>query len=734
MKRPVLTALTLALCSIQVHVLLITLFATTTAFAQPRNLWQRTFTRGNEHCGFYDIFLTDDDNYAVAGWSGVPSTAMWVMLIDRNGDAIWNRTFPANDEGHGHGLATTIIEADNGDFVIGGNIREERHLFTIVRCDSAGRQIWWRFYRDDLDGICNALIETKAGVLLACGAVGPRNQEHAYLTKLESNGDVVWQRIYNDYGGFTAIRETEGGFIVTDGDGSIVKVNDEGEFIWERVVEGRVYGLISCARGGFLASGSDGAGDPRLLRFEPNGDSIWFTRFDPIDEREIGAGSAAVEMQDGGFLFVGGRFFNFSNYLHSQHGMIIRTNGQGEEIWRRVTQNEHAGSCYSSIIMDRDSMVVLVGTDYFARFNAVMIKIVPDRSPPNVLRWEPLARELWKLRNETVSFRVYADDLQNDDLTFRWIHNDSLIGQSDRKRIQFSTSQDHAVVCEVSDGQDAVNIDWLVHVRDLYIIDHSLDSLELSVDRNDTVNFTITTETIYPDSVIYHWYLNEDAVAEGENASIVFPHPGRNTLTARATIGDYSDEIVWSVNVRSVIWSWEPESLNIGCVRDSTINFALIALDEESDSIEYRWTLGDSIVSIDSLAVIEFPSIGEYLVEGLIVDNSVLDSIVWHVTVHDPSGIHTDDSNGKVRGMALTLHPNPSNSGVAIEYFLPARTGVSIDLLDLYGRVAMKITESDQSPGQYQAMISSRTLPSGIYIVRLKTATWILHQKLVVTK
>ena len=98
---------------------LVLILNTQVSFSQPGALWIRNFDNGRAE-GFNDIYAVSDSGYIMCGTSGNnwPYGNVWyVVKVDVNGQLIWSETYGEDQMGC---LAKSVIEADNGDFVIAG--------------------------------------------------------------------------------------------------------------------------------------------------------------------------------------------------------------------------------------------------------------------------------------------------------------------------------------------------------------------------------------------------------------------------------------------------------------------------------------------------------------------------------------------------------------------------------------------------------------------------------------
>ncbi len=68
----------------------------------------------------------------------------------------------------------------------------------------------------------------------------------------------------------------------------------------------------------------------------------------------------------------------------------------------------------------------------------------------------------------------------------------------------------------------------------------------------------------------------------------------------------------------------------------------------------------------------------------------------------------------------LKNYPNPFNPSTTIEYHVPQRTRVRLDILDIRGRRIRRLLDSVQTAGTHRIRFNAGDLPSGIYFYRLR--------------
>ena len=83
----------------------------------------------------------------------------------------------------------------------------------------------------------------------------------------------------------------------------------------------------------------------------------------------------------------------------------------------------------------------------------------------------------------------------------------------------------------------------------------------------------------------------------------------------------------------------------------------------------------------------------------------------------------------------LRLYPNPSNGNVSISFNLMEKANVSVDVLDLQGRVVASLYNGETATGMFSQSFSAEEvgLSSGIYFVNIYVDGAIVSQKLILT-
>jgi hypothetical protein len=116
----------------------------------------------------------------------------------------------------------------------------------------------------------------------------------------------------------------------------------------------------------------------------------------------------------------------------------------------------------------------------------------------------------------------------------------------------------------------------------------------------------------------------------------------------------------------------------------------------------------------------------------------------YRVYVQDASGVRMlfETDAVKTPAAALTLrqnHPNPFNPMTTIEYYVPARSSVTLDIFDTTGRRIARLVDAAQKPGWHSADwkgrdASGRNVASGVYFFSIRAGKETVTKKMVLLR
>lgn len=285
--------------------------------ASGRLEWERTYGGAAVDIA-RAVVQTPDGGFVMAGDSGVPPTAMDVLIIrtDAEGEEIWSTTVGGPALEKGNGLCATF----DGGFVVCGDTQSYGsggNSFYLVKVEADGQLAWQRAYGGG-DDHAAAVRETADHGLVFCGYSGNGElvpELTARLYRVNGGGGLVWQRSYSAStadrafdvhvlpDGDIALAGTESSYL------SLRRISAVGALRWSQAyLTVRGYNAIveASPRGGFFIAGStyqtDGGNQIVLMETDGAG-ARQSVRYVGGVGREYGHG---IAMHQGGDLMVVG--------------------------------------------------------------------------------------------------------------------------------------------------------------------------------------------------------------------------------------------------------------------------------------------------------------------------------------------------------------------------------------------------------------------------------------------
>jgi len=173
---------------------------------------------------------------------------------------------------------------------------------------------WAQIYDTGLLDFATSAEATADGGFIVAGATNVLNLSGfgAWLLKLDTNGAIIWQHVYDGAGEATAnaVRQLDdGGYIVagfrnptfTDRDAWVLRLDPDGDVVWQKSYSGAgndaVKSLERTSDGGYIMAGystSFGAGDSDgwVLKLDADGNVIWQKTYGGTGPDEFNSRSA----------------------------------------------------------------------------------------------------------------------------------------------------------------------------------------------------------------------------------------------------------------------------------------------------------------------------------------------------------------------------------------------------------------------------------------------------------
>ncbi len=723
-------------------IICILLFLASASLAQPHHAWIHYYgSEGRD--GFFDIYVLDGGGYIMCGRSDEEGDEgswthpiVWIVKVDHAGNVVWENSYDLFD-GDVWSSGHSIIETDNGDFVVGGNTSVglfSQRKFIAIKVSSDGDLIWERQYGGDLLGACGAVIETKSGHYLLGGRLTPEDgRSDYYAVMVDDDGDIIWEMTYGEHDEFDAIhgiREGANDEFLLGGNlnrtAALLKIDNEGDVIWEqtyqRGVQSNCSSLVSTpngyALGGYygyyIEHNNFNYFNTRFRLIQVNGDGQIRLDDDYLWDGGWNQDNSSINcitlMNDGGFTLVG--------YRDPDNGLAIRTDPGGDISW---TTDEFPGPVMG-VVEDRDGNSLICGFSGYYR-QGTLIKFYPERSAPMILEHEPIDLEFTVLPGDTITFIVHAEDAQEDSIRYLWALNGENVSTDTTTTIAFAELGTDTVQCTVSDGELADSIQWIVNIKELYIDAYTPDSLNVAVHRNTTVDFSVVTRATDGDPVDYQWVIDNEIIPDevADNLSLTFEQGRNHEVEVIAYRGELWDNVIWQVTMMNMIVDFWPLQFEFEATVDTMMEFMIEPFDPQDNSLNIIWTMNGDSIDHRSWTFIDFDAVGLQQVTVYVSDSIEVDSMTWDIRVN-PNLI--ESPNLILLPDIPTLYPpspNPFNSQTTIRYALPASGQVRLELFDINGRLVTELVNQQQIAGWHDVVVDGSELVSGMYLVRMTT-------------
>jgi hypothetical protein len=191
--------------------------------------WQKTYHVFPNDFGYKILPAPDNCFYFAGTIDNVITSYSYILKIDQFGDTLWSRQIPG-------GTLTAASSSDGGCVFL-----TFIDSLSSIKLDSNGNIVWQKYFAGG--GEIWDLIRTSDNGFIACGNAGLSAQVY----RLDSNGNFIWHRIYS--GGSrkkfnSVVEENVNSFVltgyldirpVTDSTKVIVtKIDSSGNLIWEK--------------------------------------------------------------------------------------------------------------------------------------------------------------------------------------------------------------------------------------------------------------------------------------------------------------------------------------------------------------------------------------------------------------------------------------------------------------------------------------------------------------------
>jgi len=369
-----LIILTIGICAIQIPTG-ITDNVTPLSASSNKITWQRTYGGTEDDRLFCTV--QSGDGYLVVGStrSIVPNTTVgWVLKLDGEGNAIWNKTFL---EGSGTELRFAANLSD-GFLIVGNEFSSSGDINGYVaKIDNKGTLLWRRII-DGENGqkLFSAILDQKYFVLLGSSFSIKNGDSQAWIVKIDLNGTVIWNKTYGNATNTVARK----GVLAPDGDYMVagytnpqglnnynfllMKIDQNGNLIWEKTYYEKgtqeAYSIVNAYEGYILVGDTQSQGsdiNARVMKVDINGDIQWVRT---VGGQNADSPSYITATKDEGYLVTG---FTISFGAGNRDLFLFKINDSGEILWSCTQGDLGYQESYSVIESGKNQYVISGWTD-----------------------------------------------------------------------------------------------------------------------------------------------------------------------------------------------------------------------------------------------------------------------------------------------------------------------------------------------------------------------------------
>jgi hypothetical protein len=270
---------------------------------------------------------TSDGGYAIAADSLAHFSDPDLLLVktDSTGTTIWEQVYGGPEADR----ASAVVQTSDGGYLLTGYMGLDSSRAVVLRLDSLGSVLW---VDSGPTGAATHDVDLTAdgGYVV----VGAQRLDSIYLRKLNSEGDAVWQKVLPgcrrrqwSFAKLTVQQTSDGGFVTASD--LVFKTDSIGNLEWSRSYSdvSVLFSIQQTSDGGYVATGI--GPDPSvphhtqnlvLLRTDGQGSEVWRRLY----RNGAPAGGRCVrQTYDGGFFVVG----------NSNGIFLVRTDSLGNEDW-----------------------------------------------------------------------------------------------------------------------------------------------------------------------------------------------------------------------------------------------------------------------------------------------------------------------------------------------------------------------------------------------------------------
>ncbi|MFK7946346.1 MAG: T9SS type A sorting domain-containing protein [Saprospiraceae bacterium] len=311
------------------------------------------------------VVCTHDNGYAFLGstYEIYNNSNLYLVKTDEFGDTLWTKIYnmPYLDVGF------SIQETYDNGFVLAGQVGEPDTIsigasdIYMLKTDEFGDTIWTfttNLGIGDKAYSIRQLIDSSYVVTGVANESVNSTNKNSFLLKLDKNGQLLWQHIYENYSsGKSVIQTLDNGFIVCGQYGLfnntavyLIKTNSLGDTIWTKkgglgFQYGRGEDVVQLFDSSYIVTGSvynNSNQDVFVSKIDKNGNLIWTKQY---GGNEDDYANAIHLVEDNGFIIAGDTYSYSVGQFYNADIWLLRFDENGDTLWSKSygnTENNQA--------------------------------------------------------------------------------------------------------------------------------------------------------------------------------------------------------------------------------------------------------------------------------------------------------------------------------------------------------------------------------------------------------
>jgi len=192
-------------------------------------IWQRSLM-GFYYGGARDIIEINNEYYFVGAFQNYSNFSyMFIAKLNKNGNTIWRKDYPIGFSGN-----SITLSRDSSLYIVGQSV--------VTKLDLNGDTIWVKTI-DESWNLLSVDATFDNGIIVAGTKYNLGYNENNLISKLNSNGEIIWHHIYNGgtngLNNFSTVLSLENNEYIAGGTSTysqiekirIIKTDENGEFV-----------------------------------------------------------------------------------------------------------------------------------------------------------------------------------------------------------------------------------------------------------------------------------------------------------------------------------------------------------------------------------------------------------------------------------------------------------------------------------------------------------------------